>query len=101
MPPPPISTVSPSTTLFRSVKIAARLGADQAVHHADGPRGVLDVEHRTGVRGRDLDGRVLRSGRRPADQERSDEHTSEVQSLRHRVYRLVLEERDVAGGQWL
>src|SRR5690349_23687962 len=90
---PPRSTLFPYTTLFRSVvvlelvedlleRLAQQVGQDvqpAAVGHADDdlldaqPRGALDggVEHR----------------------QRSEEHTSELQSRRDLVCRLLLEKK--------
>src|SRR5262245_62608641 len=68
---PPRSTLFPYTTLFRS---RVRQSAPPAVGRA--------VPHRPGLRRRDA---------RPA--RRSEEHTSELQSLRHLVCRLLLEKK--------
>src|SRR5947199_3926048 len=68
--PPPRSTLFPYTTLFRSL---GQLDLDAAV--------------------------VLREARHLAlveDRHRSEEHTSELQSLRHLVCRLLLEKKN----QW-
>src|SRR5262245_63426898 len=62
---PPRSTLFPYTTLFRS-QHATRI-------------------HRHGVRGR--------LAHRHAPRRRSEEHTSELQSLRHLVCRLLLEKK--------
>src|SRR5262245_64729476 len=67
---PPRSTLFPYTTLFRS-SIQAR---DRTRHLAGKPVG------------RDLD---------PGDRLRSEEHTSELQSLRHLVCRLLLEKKKI------
>src|SRR5258705_9642417 len=72
---PPRSTLFPYTTLFRS-----RL-----------PHGVLP-----GAPGdrREVRGEVVRTGHdRPQRALRSEEHTSELQSLRHLVCRLLLEKK--------
>src|SRR5436853_7437694 len=70
--PPPTSTLFPYTTLFRSsashVAVPAAAGAGAGVH------------------------RVLALG---ADPDRSEEHTSELQSLRHLVCRLLLEKKKI------
>src|SRR5205814_9540655 len=74
---PPRSTLFPYTTLFRS-------GSAQDVHvrrtsfWAAGSRGTYSAEHRNdhGLPGR------------------SEEHTSELQSLRHLVCRLLLEKKN-------
>src|SRR5262245_63909472 len=74
--PPPRSTLFPYTTLFRSRpdrEHPRRLGHLQ--HHPEGePPGA-----------RRRDGRAVRP--------RSEEHTSELQSLRHLVCRLLLEKK--------
>src|SRR2546425_5202638 len=74
---PPRSTLFPYTTLFRSL-----LGdVDRALH--DVPCGSNDL-------------RMLR--RRPqSDGERSEEHTSELQSLAYLVCRLLLEKKKIVG----
>src|SRR2546425_8106087 len=90
---PPRSTLFPYTTLFRSVQVlggdraAARAGA--APHRAHGrvARGVPvhdDPEPRHDLR---LDPRDRGDG------ERSEEHTSELQSLAYLVCRLLLEKK--------
>src|SRR5690349_22389907 len=87
MPPPPWSTLFPYTTLFRS----SCGGSD------DGTNGELEGErvrvsaasHRCGVRPR----RRHRRGRPPL---RSEEHTSELQSRRDLVCRLLLEKKKLA-----
>src|SRR2546422_6542284 len=68
---PPRSTLFPYTTLFRSPQLAR-----QAFH----------VEHGRGSQG------ILRGGRLH-DDERSEEHTSELQSRLHLVCRLLLEKK--------
>src|SRR5262245_63544841 len=80
---PPRSTLFPYTTLFRSLvrlhERARRIGAGEQ-------------EIRAG-----RDGRRDRHRRRPgmvaARRQRSEEHTSELQSLRHLVCRLLLEKK--------
>src|SRR2546429_4809270 len=80
---PPRSTLFPYTTLFRSI------GAAQ---HRPGVPGVADVcEERDQLRralGEDL-------GQRPVQEvaDRSEEHTSELQSRLHLVCRLLLEKK--------
>src|SRR5262245_64771228 len=68
---PPRSTLFPYTTLFRS-KLRARQVGDQA-------------------KVQPADGMVAKVGRSETD--RSEEHTSELQSLRHLVCRLLLEKK--------
>src|SRR5262245_64745156 len=75
--PPPRSTLFPYTTLFRSSSSAAR------------PR-------RAGARRRRRRGARGRTPPRSSDggaRARSEEHTSELQSLRHLVCRLLLEKK--------
>src|SRR5690349_24007487 len=91
LPPPPISPPSPYTTLFRSeVEDARHARRDQAV--ADGLRGSRrggdDADgHRLG--GHDL----LQPVEGYDGQVRSEEHTSELQSRRDLVCRLLLENK--------
>src|SRR5947199_5474476 len=88
-PPPPRSTLFPYTTLFRS-KIE-RVG--DLPPRLIRPVGVesLDLE---------IDGylQVQRLHAHWAD-ERSEEHTSELQSLRHLVCRLLLEKKKATATQ--
>src|SRR5205823_10117625 len=101
LPPPPISTLFPYTTLFRSLD--ARLGPaprDRVVHpgaaalgfarievHVELPeentRAVADLE--------EAHPRVPNRRLRRLDGDRSEEHTSELQSLAYLVCRLLLE----------
>src|SRR5262245_62603202 len=77
---PPKSTLFPYTTLFRSVVHERR----------DGGRRVVD---------RVVLGQLplVRIGR-PIRTSRSEEHTSELQSLRHLVCRLLLEKKNKDNG---
>src|SRR5262245_63066477 len=77
---PPGSTLFPYTTLFRS--IARRIVLQLDAHHRRSPVGRALEADRTRV----ADGSAHRL---PGD--RSEEHTSELQSLRHLVCRLLLE----------
>src|SRR5207253_7221848 len=91
--PPP--TLFPYTTLFRShAAVRRRLGpgdhldADTVVLDHEGvarPRACLDVAH---------EGRID-DRRRPDDEPRSEEHTSELQSRGHLVCRLLLEKKKI------
>src|SRR5260370_22895736 len=94
---PPRSTLFPYTTLFRSLPEVRRveLGEGDAGHE-------IAAEDRLGVQARDrreLLGRVERQQRgddaRRADvhRERSEEHTSELQSHLNLVCRLLLEKK--------
>src|SRR5262245_63121487 len=74
---PPISTLFPYTTLFRS-----RAAGQARARDAQGP-GAYQA-HDVVAPG---------AGIRSQDQFRSEEHTSELQSLRHLVCRLLLEKK--------
>src|SRR5258705_3470838 len=85
---PPRSTLFPYTTLFRSHPL--RRGAGQmATGLRHGARRDARVAHQDAGRvpGLHRFGEVL---------ERSEEHTSELQSLRHLVCRLLLEKKKLA-----
>src|SRR5947199_8805924 len=75
---PPRSTLFPYTTLFRSDSHGSR---SRACH--------------PGLRSSDTFARTLarRASIRTAQSQRSEEHTSELQSLRHLVCRLLLEKK--------
>src|SRR5438045_9735385 len=76
IPRPPISTLFPYTTLFQS----PRTGADaRTLHPLKIPNGTSQRSHHTKLG-------------HPRT-ERSEEHTSELQSLRHLVCRLLLEKK--------
>src|SRR5258708_16345617 len=91
---PPRSTLFPYTTLFRSLRrgedVREPCPGPPAAYRRGSPRSagarVLDR------RQRDLR-RDLRAG---ADRERSEEHTSELQSPDHLVCRLLLDENNSA-----
>src|SRR5438045_8274993 len=81
--PPPRSTLFPYTTLFRSVQtVAMDCGLPESRPGPDGPteRGEMTAQTFTGRK------RVRKFFR-------SEEHTSELQSLRHLVCRLLLEKK--------
>src|SRR5947199_7807952 len=80
---PPSSTFFPYTTLFRSRHSARGAGRVQC-------RG--DREYEFGGAGRAVASAVLGRTVRRRDS-RSEEHTSELQSLRHLVCRLLLEKK--------
>src|SRR5437016_11434741 len=88
----PTSTLFPYTTLFRSLELHG--GHDPRVGRADprvaqaGPRRVrLLQQRRAGLRAAQ---RYAPQGARPT---RSEEHTSELQSLTNLVCRLLLEKK--------
>src|SRR5947199_2057148 len=93
MPREPRSTLFPYTTLFRSIEDhaervdVARRG-DRLAAHLLGA-GIAGGHHpRAGLRQVRLGGRAGLQAR-----PRSEEHTSELQSLRHLVCRLLLEKK--------
>src|SRR2546425_7240151 len=87
---PPRSTLFPYTTLFRSVAFADIGGWD--THVAQGnERGQLANRLRELAAGLAAFTRDL--GDRMADVVRSEEHTSELQSLAYLVCRLLLEKK--------
>src|SRR2546425_4582708 len=85
---PPRSTLFPYTTLFRS---SEGLAAPQAVR----PRVQGEVRRISAVRVRPrlLLCRVVQGRRREGRGGRSEEHTSELQSLAYLVCRLLLEKK--------
>src|SRR5205814_5884971 len=93
--PPPPSTLFPYTTLFRSH--AADVGRDH--HHLADVEALLDVAHhhrrRIEVVGRYIEEALDLPGMEVERHNpvRSEEHTSELQSLRHLVCRLLLEKK--------
>src|SRR2546425_6395181 len=96
MRPPPISARSPNTTLSRSLRgaIARRNDSLQTLEQrlevdVPNPRDVLAVGNRI-VQRDHRDPRRLAEGR---GDRRSEEHTSELQSLAYLVCRLLLEKK--------
>src|SRR5688572_32062305 len=94
---PPISTLFPYTTLFRSCKaalerftsgLAAEVHDDGIAVNALSPAGLVATP---GV----LHHRLVRPGR-----ERSEEHTSELQSQSNLVCRLLLEKKKVTSHRY-
>src|SRR5438874_10361915 len=94
MPPPPRSTLFPYTTLFRSQLsvAAARIAlADAGLGPGAGLGLVLGAEFGDVRSTREfVDGYL---GRGPDTRRRSEEHTSELQSRRDLVCRLLLEKK--------
>src|SRR5205823_12777412 len=91
--PPPRSTLFPYTTLFRSHRgIGREALGERRVQRRLSP--VAVVEHPCGLPGEETRGLDL--GRHVGDHEvdaRSEEHTSELQSLAYLVCRLLLEKK--------
>src|SRR5204862_6871476 len=95
LPPPPRSTLFPYTTLFRSVRVSPRVQTSQRSAE-DVRRGVpphrRPISAQVHVRRSHERGRARRR-RTP----RSEEHTSELQSRRDLVCRLLLEKKKKVG----
>src|SRR5205814_10668498 len=87
IPPPPSSTLFPYTTLFRSRQGAKNLGA--ACLRSCGLNGAWSFLPSLSIHRMDV-ARLI-GGRKNCS--RSEEHTSELQSLRHLVCRLLLEKK--------
>src|SRR5947199_3597560 len=97
--PPSTSTLFPYTTLFRSQAFRrnahiGELGDDRIYHPGAGQR------QRTALQ--DLRRASLPTGkwRFSTRKKRSEEHTSELQSLRHLVCRLLLEKKKQLDPDW-
>src|SRR5205814_8432009 len=81
---PPRSTLFPYTTLFRSPLIGDPIGADALKEEIAAEMIPYSAEE------------LIEIGEREfvwCEKERSEEHTSELQSLRHLVCRLLLEKK--------
>src|SRR2546426_8725432 len=89
---PPRSTLFPYTTLFRS-----RLAAAPAPRRLDGaPAVAADVAHHAAGRGKGKQRAAHEAlGRQEQLLERSEEHTSELQSPCNLVCRLLLEKKKI------
>src|SRR5262245_63903645 len=88
---PPRPTLFPYTTLFRSRPPLLHSGGP---HVANATRVTVAIGRKPGRRGHHADRRERDRHRGTADRfPRSEEHTSELQSLRHLVCRLLLEKK--------
>src|SRR5437899_6173708 len=91
---PPRSTLFPYTTLFRS---RARIHGRVEWRQIKLPQGMFGEFHRiviTAALRRTVANKMFRARRDTISPiERSEEHTSELQSLRHLVCRLLLEKK--------
>src|SRR3712207_8281022 len=85
---PPRSTLFPYTTLFRSAPAARLPALDQQVLHPRPPPPELLRPMGGGARPHGFHGVLGQPGR-----ERSEEHTSELQSRQYLVCRLLLEKK--------
>src|SRR3712207_9015738 len=89
---PPRSTLFPYTTLFRSLA----LGDEQPVHAEHGGEEHRDPQGSRGEVARKrlaVEREVEEHERGDGEQERSEEHTSELQSRQYLVCRLLLEKK--------
>src|SRR2546425_9013755 len=95
---PPRSTLFPYTTLFRSMHAAHyMLGRWTLMLHG---KGFLQYDWQSGSRGSNQLGIVnwaMAAASRPLGGGRSEEHTSELQSLAYLVCRLLLEKKKTDG----
>src|SRR5258706_1563709 len=87
---PPRSTLFPYTTLFRSERRAAELSRDQALPTPQALAGLVGARGETRVARCRIS--MTRWKREPRI--RSEEHTSELQSLTNLVCRLLLEKKN-------
>src|SRR5438093_7830343 len=93
---PPSSTRFPYTTLFRSLGRVLP-GQNFVIHHPAFGVDVRDQDHAL-VSGIEIQGRKgLHAWRRDQLDGRSEEHTSELQSLTNIVCRLLLEKKKRSG----
>src|SRR2546425_3860249 len=87
---PPRSTLFPSTPLFRSDVTLDEAGQHEAIGHVE-PLVPARVEPGAGA----LDAPVADRDVLTAPADRSEEHTSELQSLAYLVCRLLLEKKKI------
>src|SRR5947209_11057522 len=87
---PPISTLFPYTTLFRSVERNGEAGGRSEVRRDE--RGPDDRDEGGPESGEDR-ARRDRNGEKEIGAGRSEEHTSELQSRQYLVCRLLLEKK--------
>src|SRR5262245_63617982 len=88
-PPPPRSTLFPYTTLFRSFRPRVPR-VPLPAHQFHRPQSAAEEALADGLKTQRHVGDVVA---RLAEAARSEEHTSELQSLRHLVCRLLLEKK--------
>src|SRR5262245_63154185 len=97
-PPPPTSTRFPYTTLFRSCRRGVGSGRRRGEGETPPAGRARAGTWRRGRRGRSPSSSARSDGpdgsRVSARRGRSEEHTSELQSLRHLVCRLLLEKKN-------
>src|SRR2546425_9115386 len=91
---PPRSTLFPYTTLFRSLKVAMPLWIGNglpAIHRGLNQSNTLQAFVKGNSFSFEVNGMVVPLG--AGNQNRSEEHTSELQSLAYLVCRLLLEKK--------
>src|SRR3712207_6990778 len=88
---PPRSTLFPYTTLFRSLFVMTNLERDESIMKFARQLRGMGVDEALRERGA-KDGDIVRIGKF----ERSEEHTSELQSRQYLVCRLLLEKKKEA-----
>src|SRR5690554_7580860 len=94
--PPPRSTLFPYTTLFRSVQRPASSGEMSRIVTRN-PRKYSDVQELAEAF-REGSPVIINISQLP---ERSEEHTSELQSRPHLVCRLLLEKKKSGSRMWM
>src|SRR3712207_8197431 len=94
---PPRSTLFPYTTLFRSRRTGCRRSRRRLLH-GDRLRQVARLVDVQPAPLRDLVGEQLERHDREKRLERSEEHTSELQSRQYLVCRLLLEKKKKTAG---
>src|SRR5262245_64286593 len=93
--PPPRSTLFPYTTLFRSRGGRENVEVDRLGHRRVAGRARMQVVAAVEVGAQPIRvHRIAEHGVEVDDRVRSEEHTSELQSLRHLVCRLLLEKKN-------
>src|SRR3712207_7252041 len=88
---PPRSTLFPYTTLFRSQRVVERVQDHRRQQRVRLP--VEEAEDHAEDRQRDEELRIGAARVDAAEDERSEEHTSELQSRQYLVCRLLLEKK--------
>src|SRR2546422_3225769 len=94
---PPRSTLFPYTTLFRSLDLSFAVRMAPEAAPATGSARLEEPEIVVDFQGRDQD--LLLERNAELLKARSEEHTSELQSRLHLVCRLLLEKKNITGGQ--
>src|SRR2546425_9135340 len=90
---PPRSTLFPYTTLFRSIKVARRYRSSRKGGANGGANGGLSRHRQPSLASPNALKRQRPALAPPTGVRRSEEHTSELQSLAYLVCRLLLEKK--------